>query len=769
MNAIDIWKSSVTLLAAALAVGAVAGVLWTSIFDPLLRAMGIVLGLADHVLVHGLSHVYGIRWYGGPTVIAVRWAHLVAIFAGVSLAGAFFESRAAFAALAVGYVGILSIIRVWGWDEEDRREDKPLHRIPGGDFLKEAMFAAACILLLTPILFYRLNESSHYLDVPSSLGPLGYTAFVVGEVVKALPVFDYAEVYGIGYYTGVKPVPPLGQHATFAFRSVLDLILIGGFIQAIEILRRVATGRDLRELQRELSGRDQDEIASAVMRLRNLGMHQKNAQMELVDVLEARNARQEHKHTPEIRGMAANALHAIAQQISDTSLLRAAIDGYRALVTAWPEGSEYWVATQNNLANALTDLGLRIAGPQSKDRLVEAVATLRTTLATLSPIQQKPQWLATMNGLAVALAALAERNSGAEKRQLLMDSADAFRAVRDACDRESAAMDWAMAQGNLGNALRELGELESSGDGNKRLAEAIEAFRGALGVYSKKKTPLQWAQTQNNLGNALHTLGEREVGQRGVAFLREAAVAYRGALRVYVSREQRAFRAAVQNHLGMVLRSLGERLGGKEGVLALRRSVTAHRAALAVYSRSDRAADWAATQTHLGSALRALGVLVGGAEGRRRLNEAVLAYRSALEEVRREDSPADWALIQTNLGNALVALGERDLTQQGMAQLEEAIEAYALALQVHTRKEMPLQWAAGQYGLGNAHAAIGVRLDGNEGCSRLERAMEVFGQALDVYTEVGATQFIAMVERALARVQAAYQARCSSVRRNDHP
>lgn len=87
------------------------------------------------------------------------------------------------------------------------------------------MFAAACILLLTPILFYRLNQGDHLVEVPPQLGPLSYAALVFGEFVKALPVFDYSEVYELGYFTGVAPAPPI--EARLRRSNARTFLLIG--------------------------------------------------------------------------------------------------------------------------------------------------------------------------------------------------------------------------------------------------------------------------------------------------------------------------------------------------------------------------------------------------------------------------------------------------------------------------------------------------------------------------------------------------------------
>jgi tetratricopeptide (TPR) repeat protein len=342
------------------------------------------------------------------------------------------------------------------------------------------------------------------------------------------------------------------------------------------------------------------------------------------------------------------------------------------------------------------------------------------------------------HALALAASVLGEQTG---ESAWLEEAVAAYRAALEVHTRERVPLDWAMIHDNLGNALSRLGEREA---GTDRLQEAVAAHRAALEVLTRERVPLDWAMTQNNLGAALQGLGEREDGTQR---LQEAVAAFRAALEVRTRQRVPLCWAMTQNNLGLALQTLGAREDGTQG---LQEAVAAFRAALEVRTRERVPLDWAMTQNNLGNALWTLGEREDGTQ---RLQDAVAAYRAALEVYTRERVPLQWATTQNNLGNALSNLGERE---DGTQRLREAVAAYRAALEVRTRERGPLDWATTQNNLGTALETLGEREDGTE---MLEQAVAAYSAALEVFRPAGASHYVGMAERNLARAEALFAER----------
>ncbi|HKM54983.1 MAG TPA: tetratricopeptide repeat protein, partial [Isosphaeraceae bacterium] len=257
-----------------------------------------------------------------------------------------------------------------------------------------------------------------------------------------------------------------------------------------------------------------------------------------------------------------------------------------------------------------------------------------------------PEYASDVRDLALKSAnarkGLGERVAGPDSRRHLEEAVREYLGLIAQVPRSSDPQDWATTQNNLGSALWDLGERQGGAEGLRRLNEAVEAYRQALTVRKRDDLPQDWAMTQDNLGNALQIqvrlggfpAGLEQVDRLGQAEgLRDDPVA-QASLRTLAIVCHVATRddlpqlwATTQNHLGNALTDLGERQGGSEGQRRLSEAVEADRLALTVYTRDDLPQLWATTQNNLGSALTALGQRLGGPEGLRRLNEAVEAYR----------------------------------------------------------------------------------------------------------------------------------------------
>ncbi len=739
MTALWAWLDAALLFAGMLAVGLAVSWLWRRGLQQALSVLGMALSAFDGVLVVRLTWAFGTRWVKGRFAWLRRWSHLIAMFTALSLGGALLPLPFAASCLALGFFGLLAIIRQWSWDEEDRAQEVPdqFRRMQGGeDLVNEAMFAGACIFLLTPILFFRLDQAFDLFSTPANLGIFAYAAYTLGEFLKAVPLLDYSEVYELQNLSGVSATSLVGRHATFAFRVLLDLALMSGLIQLIAIMQRIVSGRDIRKLQEALESGNAATVKDAIERLAQLGLrNQVNAQRALVHVLDARGADLNLKFAPLVRERAAVAVASIAESLSDRSLFLTVIDTFRTLLSAFPPLTLRWAMTQNNLGTALRALGGRSGGAEGTARLAEAVEAYRSAFRVFTEQEMPAEWAMTQNNLGTALNLLGERLGGAEGAARLAEAIEAYRTALRVTTEQEMPADWARIQNNLGAALNILGERLGGAEGAARLAEAVEAYRSALRVITEQEMPADWARTQNNLGAVLGTLGTHLGGAEGAAWLADAVEACRAALCVYTEKETPAQWAMAQNTLGNALGRLSERLGRVDGAAWLADAVEAYRGALRVYSEQEMPANWATIQNNLGNALSLLGRRLGGADAAARLAEAIEAYRGALSVRTEKEMSAPWASTQHNLGSALSTLGEQLGGADGAVQQAEAIEAYWAALRVYTEHEMPVDWARTQNDLGSALSTLGEQLGGADGAARLAEAIEAYWAALRVYTE----------------------------------
>jgi tetratricopeptide (TPR) repeat protein len=404
---------------------------------------------------------------------------------------------------------------------------------------------------------------------------------------------------------------------------------------------------------------------------------------------------------------------------------------------------EYAADVQNlsfKVATVKSNLGIRVAGPDSHRYLEEAIQAYQGQIAQIPKVSDPQGWARIQNDLGNALASLGERQGGTAGAPRLAEAVQAYREALTVYTRNALPQDWATTQNNLGNALASLGERQGGAAGVGRLAEAVQAYREALTVRTPDHLPQDWARTQDNLGIALVSLGERQGGAAGAPRLDEAVQAYREALTVFTRDDLPQDWATTQNNLGIALASLGRRQGGAEGVGRLDEAVAAYREALTIRTRDHLPQQWARTQNNLGAALQGLGERQGSAAGAGRLTEAVAAYREALTVFTRDDLPQQWALTQNNLGAALMSLGEQQGGAAGAGRLAEAVQAYQLALTVFTRQGLSQQWAMTQHNLGNALASLGEQQGGAAGAGRLAEAVQAYQLALTVRTRQGLPQ-----------------------------
>ena len=163
----------------------------------------------------------------------------------------------------LGYVGLtwaltalIAVVREWTWIENQYER-----RAAGFDGLEamrfpqlrdEALTAVLIFFFCVPVILWKLDGSFHLFEPADggAVAPLDWIALFGGELVKAIPLVDWAEVYDVDSRNILEPLRPFGQTAVFATRVIVDLVLIGALLYAIERVGQIS-----RQWQEFLGGR----------------------------------------------------------------------------------------------------------------------------------------------------------------------------------------------------------------------------------------------------------------------------------------------------------------------------------------------------------------------------------------------------------------------------------------------------------------------------------------------------------------------------------
>ncbi len=299
--------------------------------------------------------------------------------------------------------------------------------------------------------------------------------------------------------------------------------------------------------------------------------------------------------------------------------------------------------------------------------LARAIEVDRDLLARRPRDKDPAIWAMTQNNMAVALDELGLRQTSGE---MLQQSADGFNQALLVFTRDKFPLAWADAEHNLGTVLEGLSARET---GTDRLRAAAAAFNAALLVRTRERTPLPWAMTKNNLGIVMVKLGEREPG---VADLQAGVRAFQDALLVETKDRYPVQWAEVETNVGDALMRLGQR--GSGGLDNFRAAIAAFRASLIVTTRENSPMEWAANQNNLGNALVDLDVFGGGLSN---LPAAVESFQSALLENTREHDLVRWAETQADLAFAyeVLATQRHDMAvlRQAVGAYGQAMSVYS--------------------------------------------------------------------------------------------
>jgi hypothetical protein len=217
----------------------------------ILGPLGWLFTQADFLLVLTVANVCG----AGPFGAERRIAHFLLYF-GTALAAAWLLPPPwGLVGVLAALVGILALNRKWAWVEEDRRNyvlsghyDVSASSNLGigfeHDYRGVALSALALMIVIVPLALmqmaaFGLFETKDGTPI-SDLSTLEWFVFFGGEMAKSVPFVDWSEVYGAETVTPIVAQPGGGQHAVFFVRALVDLVLLAGFLQALDLSNRLA-------------------------------------------------------------------------------------------------------------------------------------------------------------------------------------------------------------------------------------------------------------------------------------------------------------------------------------------------------------------------------------------------------------------------------------------------------------------------------------------------------------------------------------------------
>ncbi|MBC7767406.1 MAG: hypothetical protein H7124_01325 [Phycisphaerales bacterium] len=213
--------------------------------------LGSAATFLDHTLVFGFADRCG----AGPGKPAVRAFHFVLYFGTCMTAAVLLPQPWGLIGVFLALFGIFGLYRKWVWVEEDRRSymlsgaydvSKTSNLGIGfqGDYRGVALTALALTVVLMPLAlmqsaalgFFALKDGG---DI-SALPVFEWFIFFGGEMAKSVPFVDWSEIYGATTITPIQTVHGGGQHMLFFVRAIVDLVLLAGLVQVLELSGRLA-------------------------------------------------------------------------------------------------------------------------------------------------------------------------------------------------------------------------------------------------------------------------------------------------------------------------------------------------------------------------------------------------------------------------------------------------------------------------------------------------------------------------------------------------
>jgi len=151
----------------------------------------------------------------------------------------------------VAFILSISVSRLWGWVEDDRslaamteyRINAPYRIGFREDYRDETLLGFIFVFTLIPIAMMQAHNGQLFgpelfknADHKSFLDWFGFFGV---ELAKAVPIVDWAEIYGVTPDTSMITMNgTASKHAVFLARVMVDLVLIAALLQAVGISNR---------------------------------------------------------------------------------------------------------------------------------------------------------------------------------------------------------------------------------------------------------------------------------------------------------------------------------------------------------------------------------------------------------------------------------------------------------------------------------------------------------------------------------------------------
>lgn len=701
--------------------------------------------LLGFLLKSPVSWSIGLRWRSPR----LRYFHMLAALLAIMTAAILGPFWVSMGAAVLSILVIATVYVAWSESELDQAANTEYsQRRFVGDFRDEAAVWIVSLFLVAPTVFARLDETYGILNSGGNdwlyFGvSLRWAAYVMGELVRAIPIFDLFEVYGLDNPSGITPVSGLGQHVTFALRILYDLTIVGAIIRFASIYRLQKEGRDLRVLFGLIDVGPDETLTVAVKSIRRVGA----TVTTLREGLHSRIA----SPNQGIRYRAAVAASEIGVRFEDTGLLEAGILAYESVLATSDADAEpfSWARTQSNLGIALVAASQKQAGAKTTELLTAAIAAYRAALEIWTRSEEPTYYAKAQNNLGIALL-LSCSIKGEEREKYLHESISAIQEALEVWDELGDTSNWARALYNISSSELDFLASREIEDQIKLLNDAIPGLRKALAVWKMNDDPYFWAGAQRSLGGALATYAEYCKGKDRVRYLKEAVVAIRASQSGYNRVNSLTGRAIATRYLGSALASLAEFAVGFDRAHLVAKSIHASRNALKLSLRETAPYEWAAAQNNLALALAMMAKIRKVKFVRRRLyREALSASRSTMEVWSRDDYPEHWGFVSSNCGNTLYDLAHIVPAESRRKNLEGAISAHRGALEVNTREAAPQYWATSQNSLCTALMALSRLSETQEKGLLLSETVEGCRKVLEVWTLELAPFYWAMAQNNL--------------------
>lgn len=203
---------------------------------------------ADKILRGPIARICGLDIHGLAPRYVLLFLHIGFASALVWLVPLVWEEGDWLGYVGLGWaiVALIAVVRKWIWIENT------YERLAGGfvgettkrfpQLRDEALFSVLIFFLLVPVVLWKLDTTFPLFEAAPGhvVSPSDWVALFGGELVKAIPLVDWAEVYNVGATNTLQPLRPYGQAAVFATRVIVDLVLIGALFYGVERVGQIA-------------------------------------------------------------------------------------------------------------------------------------------------------------------------------------------------------------------------------------------------------------------------------------------------------------------------------------------------------------------------------------------------------------------------------------------------------------------------------------------------------------------------------------------------